>query len=332
MPSKNPFQLSFEYPTGVARDLWVARSDSWVAVAVGFQRDHRQAAAKQPVGVPAKFLDSTGVYILRGWDKSTNSTLIYVGQGDEVKVRLDEHRRNQDWWSEAVAIVSKSNDWDSSQVRFIEAQLFRYATEAKRCVLMNGNTPQGDRKLKGAKEAVAKELLEGIEQRLPALGYPEFPYPESSKSRVKQVAATPPEEDEAKAYPQASPATPQPQVGAAAKSSGQAPAWEGPSEAEFRFSGKDYHAYGRRRPSGKFEVLPGSRASLTVSEKCPESARRERDRHMQSGALEQRDDHLFFREAAEFGSASAAAQAVAGFSINGKIAWRARDRKPLGDL
>ena len=332
MPSNNPFQLSFEYPTGVARDLWVARSDSWVAVAVGFQRGHRQAAAKQPVGVPDKFLDSTGVYILRGWDRSTNSTLCYVGQGDEVKVRLDEHRRNQDWWSEAVAIVSKSNDWDSSQVRFIEAQLFRYAAEAKRCVLMNGNTPQGDRKLKGAKEAVAKELLEGIEQRLPALGYPEFPYPESSKSRVKQVAATPLGGGGAKDDSQASPATPQPQVRTATKPSRQAPAWEGPLEAEFRFSGKDYHAYGRRRPSGKFEVLPGSRASLSVSEKCPESARRERDRYRQSGALEQRDDHLVFLQPAEFASATGAAQTVAGFSISGKIAWRTRDGRQLGGL
>ena len=336
MPPSGPFLLSFKYPTEVARDLWVATIEIWGGVAVGFQRGYLREAGKEPTSKPdaKRYLNSTGIYILRGKDPITDSTRIYIGKGSRVGVRLQNHALPEnDWWTEAVAIVAKDDEWDSSQAGFLEAQLYDLAVKAKRCVLMNDNRPGGD-DLTDHKRGVAEELFKSIERCLPALGYPEFiVLSEAKPSHKRGVSASrnasTPSSSSPASVATTSPPKPRKVV---TKPSSQISAWEGPPEAEFRFAGKHYHAYGRGRPSGKFEVLPGSRAALSVSKKCPQSARKQRDRLKRSGVIEQRGDHLFFQGPAEFDSATGAAQAVAGFSINGKSAWRTRDEKRLGDL
>lgn len=334
MPPSSQLLLSFKYPTEVARDLWVATSEIWGVVAVGFQRGYLREAGREPTSRPdaKRYLNSTGIYILRGEASITGSTRIYVGKGSRVGARLQNHAHPEnDWWTEAVAIVSRYDEWDSSQAGFLEARLYDLAVKARSCVLMNDNRPGGD-DLTDHKGGVAEQLFKNVERCLPALSYPEFILPSEAKPSRKRGASLSRNATAPSSSLSASAATASSPKSRKATASAGTTTWEGPPEAEFRFAGKHYHAYGRRRPSGEFEVLPGSRAALSVSEKCPQSARDQRNRHMRSGAIEERDDHLFFRGAAEFGSASAAAQAVAGFSISGKIAWRTRDGRQLGDL
>lgn len=335
MPSSSQFSLSFKYPTGVARDLWVATSDSWVGVAVGFQRDHLREALSEPTSMPGakRYLYSTGIYILRGKDPITSSTLVYVGKGSRVGDRLQTHARpDNDWWTEAVAIVSENDKWDSSQAGFFEAQLYDLAIEARRCALKNGNQPQGD-ELTDHKKAVAENLFEGIIQRLPALGYPEFIVSGVTKTSRKRRVAT---SRNASAQPStslASAATASSPKTRATAASAESAMWDGPPEAEFRLKRKGLVAYARRGPGKKgLTVLRGSQAVAKAKQSCTLPARKKREEIWGQKATDNDGAPLLFHGDQEFRSASMATLVVVGAAAHASKEWKDKSDTPLRNL
>jgi hypothetical protein len=52
-------------------------------------------------------LKSTGVYILVGPSESAALPKTYIGEGDPVLPRLDQHFKHKDFWTHAIAFTSK---------------------------------------------------------------------------------------------------------------------------------------------------------------------------------------------------------------------------------
>ena len=334
MPPSSQFPLSFKYPTEVARDLWVARGDIWDGIAVGFQRDYLRKAAREPTSMPdaKRYLNSTGIYILRGKDPLTYSTRIYVGKGTRVGDRLQNHARpGNDWWTEAVAIISKHGEWDSSQASFIEAQLYDLAVKARHCVLMNDNRPGGD-DLTDHKWGVAEEIFKGIERCLPALGYPEFIVSGEAKPSRKRGASASRSASTRSSSSSASVAPPVSPKSRKATASARTTAWDCPPEAEFRMTYKSLSACARRDEEGRLIVLRNSEAMLRASDDCSTATLRRRRDLIDRGQLKQVGERLVFQEDVRFEKPSPAAEVVRGRATNGNTAWRTRDGKRLGDL
>lgn len=86
-------------------------------------------------------LRRTGVYIL--WEPGQEGELscAYVGEGDELRPRLDDHAKNKEFWTNGVAFTSKAPLLTKAHVRYLEARLIELASQAQRCRLDNATNP-----------------------------------------------------------------------------------------------------------------------------------------------------------------------------------------------
>ena len=83
----------------------------------------------------------TGVYVLVGQDDESELPTIYVGQGDPVRTRLEQHYVKKDFWSWAIVFVTRDDSLNKAHIGYIEAALYKVAARLKRCKLDNQNQP-----------------------------------------------------------------------------------------------------------------------------------------------------------------------------------------------
>jgi hypothetical protein len=89
----------------------------------------------------------TGIYILLGDDpESLGGTLAYLGEGDEVRTRLQQHARREeqggkDFWDLAIVLTSKDANLTKAHARYLESRLIILAQQTRRARLINGTAP-----------------------------------------------------------------------------------------------------------------------------------------------------------------------------------------------
>jgi len=108
----------------------------------------------------------TGVYILIG--DLDGEQAAYVGEAENISVRIRSHDASRDWWSTVIFITSASDNLNKAHVRYLEARLVEEALKIKRVKLENGNAPS----LPSLSEAEASNMeafLEYVFLALPAL-------------------------------------------------------------------------------------------------------------------------------------------------------------------
>jgi hypothetical protein len=118
-------------------------------------------------------LSRTGVYLLVGPGETSALPSVYVGEGDPVRPRLEQHVKNKEFWTHAVVFTSKDTNLNKAHVQRLESRLVELAARAKRCVLDNGNAPSPP-SLSEADEAMAEGFLDDVLLCLPILGYSMF--------------------------------------------------------------------------------------------------------------------------------------------------------------
>ena len=115
----------------------------------------------------------TGVYILFGTDEE-DQPAAYIGEGDMVANRLDEHNIRKDFWKDVVIITSKDMNLTKAHVRYLESELIRLAQNIGRFKLLNGNAPTGGAALPEADESDMKYFISQIQILMPVLGFDIF--------------------------------------------------------------------------------------------------------------------------------------------------------------
>jgi hypothetical protein len=86
-------------------------------------------------------LERTGVYVLAGPPEESGLPRIYVGEGDPIRPRLEQHASKKDFWTSCIAFTSKDGNLNKAHVQYLESRLVSLAQEAKRSVMENGNMP-----------------------------------------------------------------------------------------------------------------------------------------------------------------------------------------------
>jgi len=99
--------------------------------------------------------------------------MIYIGEGDPVRPRLEAHYAKKDFWTRAVFFVAGPGQLNKAHVQYLEAQLVGRANAAKRMPLENGNTPT-EPTLSEADRADMNVFLDNILGMLPVLGIHAF--------------------------------------------------------------------------------------------------------------------------------------------------------------
>jgi len=99
--------------------------------------------------------------------------------------RLDQHAKQKDFWTRAIAFTSKDANLNKAHVQRLEARLVELANRAKRCVLDNGNIPQPP-SLSEADTADVEGFLDDLLLCLPILGIGFFePAPERESRALR---------------------------------------------------------------------------------------------------------------------------------------------------
>jgi hypothetical protein len=130
------FSISIFFPDGTSDGLRIVEKSNWIGRCVVCPR--------------AKFVDSkirpeferTGVYVLAGPAQDGNLPTIYIGEGDPVRPRLEDHYAKKDFWTQLIFFISKDDNLTKTHVQYLESRLVALSKDAKRSDLDNGNTPQ----------------------------------------------------------------------------------------------------------------------------------------------------------------------------------------------
>lgn len=119
------------------------------------------------------------MYILWGHpEKDDDLPKVYVGQADDVMIRIDQHRKTKEFWHRAAIFVPTSGSLNRAHVTWLEYSLVKLANEASQSALENGVTPQ-EPKLTEAEKADTQAFLNEILQILPLINIRAFEKPDA---------------------------------------------------------------------------------------------------------------------------------------------------------
>jgi hypothetical protein len=174
------FSVRIFLPSGEPEGLRIVEKSNWTGQGLVFPRSLFSDARKRPE------LKRTGIYVLWGPGESGQLTRIYVGEGDGVLFRLEQHAKSRDFWTHAAVFTSKDQNLNKAHVQYIEARLVVLANEAKRCEVDNGNAPQLPT-LSEPDVADAEGFLAGVLLCLPIVGVNLFEKAKATAARGRDL-------------------------------------------------------------------------------------------------------------------------------------------------
>lgn len=175
MTNPRPFTIRVFVAEGVPDGLRFVEKSNWIGQGIVCPRGRWPHVKKR-----AEFT-SSGVYILVGRDDENDRPIVYVGEAETVRARLDAHHANKDFWSDAIVFTTKGDPLNKAEVQYLEARLVELAMKHKRCTVDNGNAPNRPG-LSEADEAEVAGYLDELLSLLPLLGVNAFEPPAAMRS------------------------------------------------------------------------------------------------------------------------------------------------------
>ncbi len=167
MNTGSGFSIQIFLPSGEPEGLRIIEMPNWTGQGIVFPRSRLAEAHKR------EELKRPGVYVLWGPGEDDELPRVYVGEGDTVLSRLDNHAKNKDFWTHAVAFTSKDKNFNKVHFKHLESRLVKLAREAKRAELKNDNKPQPPA-VSEADSADAERFLANLLLCLPIVGIKMF--------------------------------------------------------------------------------------------------------------------------------------------------------------
>jgi hypothetical protein len=119
---------------GTSAGLRLVEKSNWTGLGIVCSRSEYGEARQR-----SEF-DRPGVYVLVGPGASALPQ-IYIGEGNELRRRLDSHQQSKDFWSWFVAFTSKDGNLNKAHISHLESRLVGLARLAKRSEVSNANAP-----------------------------------------------------------------------------------------------------------------------------------------------------------------------------------------------
>jgi len=176
----SPFSIKIFVATGDPDGLRIVERSNWIGKAIVFPRP-----LLPTIKLREEFAQ-TGVYLLLGPRPDGDGEMIYIGEGDPVKPRLENHFSNKDFWTRAVFFVAGSGQLNKAHVQFLESQLIQRAKDAKRMRLENIKS-ENEPTLSEADRADMLVFLDHMLSMLPVLGISAFEITRAADNRVADI-------------------------------------------------------------------------------------------------------------------------------------------------
>ena len=175
-----PFSLRIFVADGDPDGLRIVERSNWIGKALVFPRALLPQVKQRPE------LAQTGVYLLLGPRPDGEGELLYVGEGDPIRPRLESHYAQKDFWTRAIGFTTgTAGQLNKAHVQFLEARLIALVKAAKRLPLDNANQPT-EPSLSEADRADMEVFLDHMLGMLPVLGVHAFE--QAAKQPVAQAA------------------------------------------------------------------------------------------------------------------------------------------------
>ena len=175
MTTPRPFNIRIFVAEGLADGLRFVEKSNWIGLGIVCPRGRYPHVKKR------EEFSGSGVYILVGREGDDDRPVLYVGEGETVRPRLDSHHANKDFWQQAIVFTTKGDPLNKAQVQYLEARLVELATANKRCRLENSAVPNRPG-LSEAEEAEIAGYLDELLSLLPVLGLDAFERPEAASA------------------------------------------------------------------------------------------------------------------------------------------------------
>ncbi len=130
------FSIRIFLPDGTADGIRTVEKSNWIGRGIVCPRSRFPTAKDRPE------FNRPGVYLLTSPPAEGGLPTVYIGEGDPVQPRLEQHFAKKDFWTSLVAFTSKDDNLNKAHVQYLESKLVCIARDAKRCTLDNGNVPQ----------------------------------------------------------------------------------------------------------------------------------------------------------------------------------------------
>jgi len=131
-----PFSIHVFLPDGRPSGLRIVERPNWTGCGLVFPRPLLASIKHRPeFTLPA-------VYVLTGPSEESYLPMIYIGEGDPVRPRLESQYAKKDFWTNATFFVSKDASLNKAHIQHLEARLVELALACRRSRLDNQNNPQ----------------------------------------------------------------------------------------------------------------------------------------------------------------------------------------------
>ena len=239
----------------------------------------------------------TGVYILFG--EQEDHPLIYVGEAEDMRLRLRDHAAKKEWWDFAILITTSANNLHKAHVKYLESRLVEIATDVGAARLDNGNIPPRS-SLNEAARANMESFIDTLMMVLPAIRVDAFLQKKVSRAKTADLFGLEEAVLELKVedkWPQAQPI--------------------------FELISRDAGALASAQLiDGEMVVLVGSRVRVITGASCSGKIIEKRDQLIERKVLVPEEGWLVFKENYAFNSPSGAADFINGYSTNGRLSWK----------
>jgi hypothetical protein len=112
-----------------------------------------------------------GVYFLLQDGLGIDRGQVYIGESENVRKRLGEQVKDQEFWTEAISFTNKDDNLTKAHVRYLESRLITLAKSANRYDIVNGNSGTIMPLLPRADKAAMEEFIVNLRVVLSLLGH-----------------------------------------------------------------------------------------------------------------------------------------------------------------
>jgi hypothetical protein len=165
--SSKPQTIQIFLPDGSPRSVKIAEITNRTVNAVLVPRTKLEYISSR------NELQSVGVYFLLGHTDNSTKPTVYIGEAEDCLKRIKQHHKSKDFWTHAIVIVSKTNAFTKSHVKFLEHVSIREAQIVNRFNTENENTP-AEPFVTESMKADLMDSFDTIQILLSTLGYPLF--------------------------------------------------------------------------------------------------------------------------------------------------------------
>ena len=154
-------------PDGNPRSVKIAEITSRTVQIIFIPRSRLDYAASRDE------LNNVGIYFLIGNPDDETAAFLYIGEAEDCLIRLKQQNKTKDWWNVALVIISKTQYFTKTHIKYLEWYCYSEAGKASRYRLDNSTIPTKP----FVSESIEADLLDNfdaIKILVSALGYPIF--------------------------------------------------------------------------------------------------------------------------------------------------------------